>query len=138
MEEIYKRIKSLRQSKGMTQSELAAKVGYADKGMISRVENGRVDISQSQILSFAKALDTTPAHLMGWKELPPAATVHLKPKFSPTDEEIEMLVELRTLDKSFNKAIRASIASAYADYMESHPEMFNIKMMSQDEHKDIH
>lgn len=126
MEEIYKRIKFLRQAKGITQSELAAKVGYADKGMISRVENGKVDISQSQISSFAKALDTTPADLMGWKELPPTIDAHfkLKPKIEPTDEEMDMLIELRVLDKSFNKAIRASITSAYADWLELHKNQF--------------
>jgi transcriptional regulator with XRE-family HTH domain len=34
--------------------------------MISKVENGKVDIPQSLIFKFAKALKTTPAYLMGW------------------------------------------------------------------------
>lgn len=68
MIDLYKNIKSRRLDLQMTQSDLAAKVGYADKGMISRVENGKIDLSQSQIEKFADALETTPAKLMGWSE----------------------------------------------------------------------
>lgn len=124
MEDIYKRIKSLRQANKMTQSELAEKVGYADKTMVSRVENGKIDLSQSQIVKFAKALNTTPGFLMGWKEdispedLIPIASNEDRTSFIPTDEEIELLKKLRLLDNSFKKAIRASIDSAYEDYME--------------------
>ena len=67
MIELYTNIKNRRIELKMTQSELADKVGYADKGMISRVENGKVDLSQSQIWKFAQALETDPATLMGWK-----------------------------------------------------------------------
>jgi len=66
MVELYENIKKRRIELGMTQTELANKVGYSDKGMISKVENGKVDIPQSLILKFAKALETTPAYLMGW------------------------------------------------------------------------
>ena len=68
MTDLYKNIKNRRNELRMTQSELAQKVGYADKGMISRVENGKVDLSQSQILKFAEALETDPATLMGWTD----------------------------------------------------------------------
>ena len=63
---LYNNIKKRRIELGMTQTELAYKVGYSDKGMISKVENGKVDIPQSLILKFAEALHTTPAYLMGW------------------------------------------------------------------------
>ena len=33
--------------------------------MITKIESGKVDISQKKILSFAKVLNTTPAYLMG-------------------------------------------------------------------------
>lgn len=67
MTELYRNIKNRRLELKLTQTELAEKVGYADKGMISRVENGKVDLSQSQILKFADALETTPSQLMGWE-----------------------------------------------------------------------
>lgn len=66
MNALYQNIKNRRLELGMTQSELAHKVGYADKGMISRIENGKVDLSQSQVYKFAEALTVDPYELMGW------------------------------------------------------------------------
>lgn len=68
MLELYRNIKSRRLELNMSQSTLAEKVGYADKGMISRIENGKVDLPQSQIEKFAAALKTTPSRLMGWED----------------------------------------------------------------------
>ena len=63
---IYDRIKNLRISQKMSQTDLALKMGYKDGSMITKIESGKVDISQKKIIAFAKALDTTPAYLMGW------------------------------------------------------------------------
>lgn len=65
MLELYKNIKNRRSMLGMTQSELAEKLGYADKSMIAKIEKGNVDLTQSKIFAFAKALNTTPSNLMG-------------------------------------------------------------------------
>lgn len=50
----------------MTQTDLALKMGYADKSMIAKIEKGNVDLPQSKILAFANVLETTPSELMGW------------------------------------------------------------------------
>lgn len=71
MLELYKNIKLKRTELKMTQSELAEKLGYADKSMIAKIEKGMVDLTQSKILAFAEALRTTPAELMGWDEPKP-------------------------------------------------------------------
>lgn len=63
---LYTNIKNERIAKGLSQEELARRVGYADKTMISRIENGKIDLSQSKIKEFAKALGVTPGFLMGW------------------------------------------------------------------------
>jgi len=65
MLELYENIRSLRFFHCMTQSELAEKTGYRDKGMISRIERGLVDLPISKIELFAKALGTDPIKLMG-------------------------------------------------------------------------
>ena len=65
MLELYNNIKKYRQINNLTQESLAKKVGYADKGMISRIENGKVDLPQSQIIKFADALNVSPGTLMG-------------------------------------------------------------------------
>lgn len=65
---IHKNIKSRRKELKMTQSELAEKLGYADKSMIAKIEAGVVDLPQSRIEAFAVALGTTKDALTGWTE----------------------------------------------------------------------
>lgn len=65
---IYEKIKNLREKNNMTQEELAKKLGYKSRSTINKIEKGLRDINQSQVLCFAKALNTTPAYLMGWEE----------------------------------------------------------------------
>lgn len=62
----YDRIKERRNALDLSQSELAARLGYSDRSTIAKIEKGVNDITQSKIESFAKALHTTPAYLMGW------------------------------------------------------------------------
>lgn len=66
--ELYDRIRLIRISKNMSQDELAKKLGYKSRASINKIELGKCDIAQSKIVSFAKALDTTPAYLMGWTD----------------------------------------------------------------------
>lgn len=68
MLELYENIKKERKKLKLTQTELAKRLGYADKSMIAKIEKGQVDLSQSKIIAFAEALETTPGNLMGWEE----------------------------------------------------------------------
>ncbi|WP_300572771.1 LexA family transcriptional regulator [uncultured Acetatifactor sp.] len=70
MADIGKRIKEKRESLGMTQEELAAKLGYKNKSSIAKIETGTNDIVQSKVVEFANILDTTVAYLMGWETIP--------------------------------------------------------------------
>ena len=69
------RIKGLRESKKMSQSELAEKVGYKDKTAIAKVEAGKVDLPQSKISSFTKALDTTTSYLFSDEQIEKPTTI---------------------------------------------------------------
>ncbi len=66
MLELYKNIKNRRLEIGMSQSELANKVGYTDRSTIAKIEKGEVDLAQSKIELIAKALMTSAPSLMGW------------------------------------------------------------------------
>ena len=66
MADIGKRIKEKRESLGMTQEELAQRLGYKNKSSIAKIETGTNDIVQSKVVEFADVLDTTVAYLMGW------------------------------------------------------------------------
>lgn len=64
------RIRKRRESLGMSQEELAHKLGYKSRSTINKIEAGINDITQSKVYEFADALRTTPAYLMGWLEDP--------------------------------------------------------------------
>lgn len=68
MLELYTNIKKERLAHGWTQTELSTKMGYSDKSMIAKIENGKVDLSQSKIVAFSKVFGCTPGALMGWTD----------------------------------------------------------------------
>ena len=59
-------IKKRREALGLTQEELAARLGYKSKSSINKIELGVNDLPQKKIVQFAKALNTSPGVLMGW------------------------------------------------------------------------
>lgn len=66
--DIGQRIKKKREELDMSQEELAKRAGYKSRSSINKIEIDGRGIPQSKILAIAKALDTTPAALMGWEE----------------------------------------------------------------------
>lgn len=68
MLKIYENIKKYRLSLGLTQSELAERVGYTDRSMIAKIESGKIDLSRNKVYDFAEALHTTPITLLGLDE----------------------------------------------------------------------
>ncbi|RHN99857.1 helix-turn-helix domain-containing protein [Clostridium sp. AM22-16AC] len=87
MPEIGKRIRSRREQLGMTQEELASRLGYKSKTTIAKIENGTNDIVQSKVTEFAKVLDTTPAYLMGWTQLDGNVVNEKEPELTARDEK---------------------------------------------------
>ena len=67
---VAKNIKRLREEKGMSQDTLAKLTGYTDRSSITKIEKGQVDLQQSKIELFAKALGTTARELVGWENKP--------------------------------------------------------------------
>lgn len=62
------RIKFRREELGISQRELAEKLGYKNNSTLSGIESGKVDLTQSRIVAIAKALGVTPSWLIGWEE----------------------------------------------------------------------
>jgi repressor LexA len=66
--DMAKRIKDLRLEKGLTLEQVANVVGVG-KSTVRKWETGMIaNMKRDKIASLAKALGTTPAYLMGWKE----------------------------------------------------------------------
>ena len=62
------RIRELRKEKGLTLEQVADIVGVG-KSTVRKWETGMIaNMKRDKIASLAKALGTTPAYLMGWKE----------------------------------------------------------------------
>lgn len=68
MDKLYENIKKRREALGMTQRELAEKSGYSDHTTITRMENGKVDVTIKRLKMIANALNTTPLELSGWND----------------------------------------------------------------------
>ncbi len=64
---VGERIKKARQEKGISQTELAERLGYKSRSSINKIEVEGRDIPRSMIVKFAQALGVTPAYLMGWE-----------------------------------------------------------------------
>ncbi len=63
------RIKERRIELGLTQEDLALKLGYKSRSSINKFEKSR-DLSLKMVMPFAQALNCEPTYLMGWEDLP--------------------------------------------------------------------
>lgn len=85
--------------------------------MITKIESGKVDISQKKVMAFARILNTTPGYLMGIDKESPESFVDL-----PHTEEARILAKgIDKLPKEQREqalsVIRAMFVK-YADYFE--------------------
>ena len=67
---IGERIRIRREQIGMSQLELAEKIGYKSKSTIAKIELDGRELRQSKIKAISDALNTTPSYIMGWDENP--------------------------------------------------------------------
>lgn len=69
------RIRSRREELRMSQEELATRLGYKSRSTIAKIESGENDLTQSKIVAFAEALNTTARWLLDYDDsdttLPP-------------------------------------------------------------------
>ena len=59
---VGKRIKARREELGLTQEQLAQKMGYKSKSSINKIEMEKNDVSQSKLIEFSIALDCSPLY----------------------------------------------------------------------------
>lgn len=67
MATLGEKIRQRRIELGLTQSELGNLLGYKSRSSINKIELSR-SIPLNKLERMAKALETTPSYLMGWKE----------------------------------------------------------------------
>lgn len=113
---IGERIKTLREQRGLTQDELAIRVGYRHKTSVNKIETGERKLMQDKILSFAKALDTTPEVIMGW------APIDERPATDFSREEIRFIEKYRSLDTRGKNMVDAALDHEYCWITETEQE----------------
>lgn len=62
------RIRCKREELGISQEELAFKLGYKSRSSVNKIERNAGNLPQSKIIAIANALQTTPSYLMGWED----------------------------------------------------------------------
>ena len=106
--EIGSRIRAKREELGMTQEQLANKLGYKSKSSITKIESGERDLRQKKIKTIADALGTTPDYLMGWSINSSSTHSRLEHSLgvislSLDDKQLEELIEYAKSLKEKNK-----------------------------------
>lgn len=61
-------IRKRRNELGWSQQTLADKMGYTSKSTINKIEKGKCDVAQKNIVKFADVLGVSVAYLMDWEE----------------------------------------------------------------------
>lgn len=87
------RIKVRRMELGWSQRELADRM-ECNHSTITRIETGKIDISQSKIMQFSKILGVSIAYLMGWEEKTENSSPPDKLKLTEGEEKLLELFRL--------------------------------------------
>lgn len=114
MATIGKNIKDRRLELGLTQEELATKMGYKSKSAINKIELGVNDVSQSKVVKFAEVLRTTPAHLMGW-DREPEDQAEIDAEILTDPELMDMIYDYRKMSAEKKKALRQMAKALASD-----------------------
>lgn len=114
MSNIGKTISRRRKELGMTQEELALKMGYKSKSTINKIELGINDIPQSKLVKFSEALDLPLDKLMGWDEkikADPVGTGQLHAKMTMDKDFVELFEDFRKLDDKEKQIVKKFVHS---------------------------
>lgn len=110
---IGSRIRQRRIELGLSQDELAHRLGYKSRSSINKIELGQHNLTQSKILAIANALETTPSYIMGWDESVESSMGDL-----PADA-----IELAKLISSYPKETQASFRQLFLLLSQLPPDM---------------
>lgn len=97
------RIKIRREELGLTQQQLADRLGYKSKSAINKIEMGINDVAQKKVPFFAKALETSIEYLM---EMDDAVEKNEQPKYY-TDPVTAEIVEAMSMNPKLKALFHA-------------------------------
>nr|DAF69798.1 MAG TPA: hypothetical protein [Caudoviricetes sp.] len=120
---IGQRIKQVREALGMTQAELARRMGYSARSTINRIENGSQAFPMKKLDKFAQVLDVTPAFLAGFTEadIPDGLNkeYYIDYILDSDNPEFKALVEMQSSSNDLCTKIKAyNLDDSEVDYMD--------------------
>lgn len=95
LSDIGNAIRHERNECGLTQTELAEKMGISDKKTISQWENGSTIPKLTNIVALSEALNCSPEHLLGFIEEKNVETHWIAERIPLSEEAIEYLLWLK-------------------------------------------
>ena len=106
------KIRALRKERNMTLEEVGLKVGVG-KSTVRKWETGMIaNMKRDKISALAKALNTTPAYLMGWEE-----------EQKKNDIQADIILKMRT-DSTFMSVVE-NLYNLDKDKLETINQMLN-------------
>ena len=85
---IGERIKERRKELGLSQQELADRIGVTSRTSVCTVEKDREDLTLERLRRYADALGVTPSYLMGWDNVDVPCEMPFKIDLSTEDVQI--------------------------------------------------
>ena len=114
--ELAEKVRLRREQLGLSQEELAVRMGYKSRSSINKIETGR-PVTQKIIARLADALGVSIPYLMGWDEKPVEELQGmgaLAADLLMDQDAMEMVKAYMALDETDRYAVRLVIASMSA------------------------
>ena len=103
------RIKNRRIELGLTQLEVAKRLGLTSKAAVSKVEGQGDNVTLKNVEKFAKALDCSIPYLMGWDD---DNTIEMeKQRSERLDKFVELYSQLNESDQNLIDGMLKSLSS---------------------------
>ena len=106
--DLASKVRQRRIELGLSQDDLAQKMGYSSRTSINKIENGR-PCSQKIIARLASALNVSVSYLMGWDEniaKDPVGSAELHVEMIMDEDLTEIFEDFKKLDKKKRKIVK--------------------------------
>lgn len=111
---VGERIKLRRTELGLTQEDLAKRLGYSTKSAICRIEKDyEQNLTSDRLSRIANALSCTPAYLMGWKDDVELSSPELDAEITNDKEFKQLWKQYLTLTEEQKASVRVLIGTYY-------------------------
>ena len=97
-------LKRLRTERGMSQEELAKKLGYKGRSAINKIETGVNDMPREMVVRCADALGVSPLDLFFYEQRPGVEDIHVKTNKELLKESLDFQMQMQ---KESMKSIKA-------------------------------